>query len=171
MNAFLTKLNQQLFAFSDVREKTVTLYANCFSEKEETVDFFIEEIRATALRLEKEKNSEYANFYAETLIQQFDSLRKAVERLRAHSHFERFQTHYQFAKNIHNLPEEKQLEEYHKIFRALEDKEIWIMEKLYQAQLYADDNAYHHWQGVMAETELRKKRCLEKINSIEKPKQ
>lgn len=141
--------------------------AEVFSQNEGSVDFFVQEIRQTAAILQQQKNSDYADFYAEKLIRQFDALQKAVQHLRKQPSSDTFRSNYHFAKNIHFLPAHKRLAEYYKALRALEEKLGWLAEKLYQAQLQENEAECTQWRAQIAETEYRKQKCLAAIEKAE----
>lgn len=165
MIAFYSALQKKLHTLSEFNHLEIQLESPIFMRKKGTVAQFIQEITQTGAKLTQQTDSQYAEVYAQKLVQQFDLLQKAVKRQRKQHHRPAsFQNNYRFPRNIHNLPVEKRLQEYRKALRLLNEKLTWLMEQaqgtsLAQRQVYV---------AQIHETEYRKMKCLQAIDELER---
>ncbi|OOR99352.1 primosomal replication protein N [Haemophilus paracuniculus] len=168
MEPFLQQIEQQLAQFSPFLTQQAVVFGKIFSQEENKVSFFVEEIRQTAQQLRQQQNVDYAQFYADRLLKQFDALKKAISRLeKKHTERPNFHSSYRFPRNVHSLPKEKRLVEYRKALRALNEKLGWLSEAIYGEQ---QEEQRALLQAQLAETEFRKQRCLVAIDELEDPK-
>lgn len=165
MEQFLQQIEQQLAQFSPFLTQQAVVFGKFFSQEENKVSFFVEEIRQTAQQLRQQQNVDYANFYADRLLKQFDALKKAIIHLQqSQTKRTNFHSSYRFPRNVHSLPKERRLVEYQKALRALNEKLGWLSEAIY-AEQREEQRAI--LQAQLAETEFRKLRCLAAIDELD----
>lgn len=164
MQNFTLALNQKLQFLSQFSDLDIQLNSPAFRLKKGKVSQFMQEIQQTGHQLSEQKESIYAEIYAQKLVQQFDLLNKAVKQQnRPQTQVPTFRSHYRFPKNIHNLPIEKRLREYQKALRLLNEKLTWLAE---QAQS-ANEETRHIFISQIQETEYRKNKCLMEIDKLD----
>lgn len=164
MKGFWHNIECFLAVFTPYLDKQAVVLGEFFTKKEGFVAEFVAELRTTALLLNQQNEAEYAEVLADKLLKQFDALQKAVKRLPKKQEKGRFQSVYQFSRNVHTLPPIKRLNEYRKALRALNDKISWLLEQQYKAEKEAEKLAY---QQQIQETEYRKMKCLAAIEELE----
>lgn len=164
MPDFISQLDRQFHQFSAVLSVPVDISHPCFTFQHGTVEQFLDEMQQTARHLSTEQHAEYAAYYAEKLVQQFDALKQAVDKAQKSAKMPtQFRSSYRFSKNIHRLSPEKRLVEYKKALRALNEKLAWLSEQSY----LAPQTAREQYISLIAETEYRKQRCLAEIEALE----
>lgn len=163
MQNFSHALSQKLQTLSGFSQLEIQLNSPLFKQKKGTVSQYIQEIQQTGNLLSQQDNSDYAEIYAQKLIQQFNLLQKTIQlQNKPKAQIPVFRTHYRFPKNIHNLPVDKRLKEYQKALRLLNEKLSWLTT---QAQS-ADENQRHIYVSQITETEYRKAKCLMEIDRL-----
>lgn len=168
MEDFLPQFEQQLAQFSPYLDQQVVVFGEFFSQSNHTVRFFVKEIRQTAQQLRQQQNIDYAHFYADRLLKQFDALKKAVDYLaKTTKNRAVFHSSYRFPRNVHSLPKQKRLVEYQKALRALNEKLAWLTETIYAEQ---SSQKRATLQAELADTEWRKQRCIAAIDELEEMK-
>ncbi|MGX3067723.1 primosomal replication protein PriC [Ursidibacter arcticus] len=166
MTNFTVAIQKQCQIFSPFLDKKVEISSDVFILSQGKVCDFVQEIMQTCELISQQNMAFYVEFYTQRLVQQFDTLKNVVDK---HCQTEeifipRFKSKYRFAKNMNKLPAEKQLEEYQKILRALNDKLSWLVELGHQTRDEQRKDAIH---TQIQETEYRRKKCIEKIRDIE----
>ncbi|AUI65531.1 MULTISPECIES: primosomal replication protein PriC [Glaesserella] len=163
MSTFTTQIQQKLMPFLAFSDQKITVSHPSFSLHQGYVKEFIQEILSLCEKIEAQTNSNMLIFQTQKLVEQFDSLKQAIEtQLNSAQDKKTFRSSYRFPKNIHQLPYEKRLEEYKKALRALNEKISWLIEQSQQAN--EADRAFYIAQ--IEETEYRKKKCIEAIEDL-----
>ncbi len=163
MTRFTEQIQQKLAPFLAFSEQNINISHPCFSFNQGRVVQFIQEILATSQQIETQRDSHLLVFQTQRLVEQFDSLQKAIETQITHKqNIKTFRSSYRFPKNIHRLPYEKRLEEYQKALRALNDKISWLIEQSQQAS----DVDRPYYLSQIEETEYRKKKCIDAIEDL-----
>ena len=166
MHNFTQAIMKQCEIFTPNLNRVVTISSDLFVLNQGKVADFIEEIKKTSDLIEKNSRSSetYLNFYTQRLIQQFDLLKKATDKLQlAQQMPSNFKSGYKFAKNLNKLTAEQRLEEYQKILRALNEKLSWLAEQCYACQ---DELKKQQLQLAIQETEYRKQKCVVEIQKL-----
>lgn len=165
MTNFTRAIQQQCGIFTPFLAREIEISSDLFVLNKGKVSDFLAELEQTSQLVSQQSQADYAEFYAQRLVQQFDLLKKAVEKLRQQpkSNLPTFKSNYRFAKNVKNLPACKRREEYQKALRALNEKISWLIEQSYQCET-AQQKAVI--QAQIQETEYRKQKCLAAIEEI-----
>lgn len=158
---FLPSFQKQLTQFEPYLQQKIVIRSAYFSTSHQTVAQFVAEIQQTATLLAHQQNSEYAEFYVDRLLKQFNRLQSAVSVLQK-PNSATFYSSFSFAKNVHSLPPNKRLQEYRKALRALNEKMSWLIEQ----QLNAEGERRLQLQKQIEDTEYRKRKCLEAIENV-----
>lgn len=167
MSSFLSSIQHQLSSFMPFASHKVRLDARFFGEDEMYVKDAIKVIELTASQLASQQNLHYAEIYSERLYQQFASLQQAISRLRHHTQTQSrafFRSDIRIPKRLQHLPRAKQIPEYQKILRALNDKLSWLSERAYYAES-TEEKAVIAQQ--IQETEARKQRCIARLDHLQ----
>lgn len=161
---FIAQLKQQLNHFSADLQREIHIESDHFIITQGSVARFIEEIEQTAALLASQTDSNYSEYYAQRLIQQFDTLKQAVEKQKKSAKTPlSYRSSYRFPKNVHHLPIEKRLVEYKKALRALNEKLAWLSEQSF----LATSSERANYVRQIEETEYRKQKCLAAIEELE----
>ncbi|MDO4698377.1 MAG: primosomal replication protein PriC [Pasteurellaceae bacterium] len=167
MLSFTQALNAKLAIFSPYLNHSITVSSTLFCLSQGKVADFVAEIERTGELAAQQQDSLHVEFYSQRVVQQFDYLKKAIDKLEQTQKQTTpvvYRTSYRFAKSPHNLPPCKRLKEYQKALRALNDKLSWLIEQNYATQ---DPNHQRHFQLQIQETEYRKQKCLAAIHTLE----
>lgn len=164
MMHFVSQIQTKLAIFSAYAAQKITISSEIFTTTTGTVADFVREIEQTSRLVATQTDPIYLEFHSKRLIEQFDLLKKAVDKLQAKPQqtVPQFKSRYRFAKNIAKLPVYRQREEYQNALRALNEKISWLIEQLH-CSTSAEQKAI--FQSQIAETEFRKQKC---INALEK---
>lgn len=164
MTIFTQAITEKLAFFTPYLQQKVAISSELFQRNEGIIAEFVAEIQQTAQQLSQQTEESYSEFYAQKLIRQFDLLKRAAEQaVKNRQKSASFQSHYRFPKNVHNLPENRRLQEYKKALRILNEKLSWLTEQSYRSE--GEQKAFYIAQ--MQETEYRKQKCLRAIGEIE----
>lgn len=166
MTNFTQAIQQQCVIFRPFLEKDIEISATLFRLSKGKVKDFLAELEQTSQFVSQQSQPDYVEFYAQRLVQQFDLLKKAVDKLQIQQKttLPSFKSNYRFAKNLKNLPACQKREEYQKALRALNEKISWLIEQSYQAGSSSQKAAI---EAQIQETEYRKQKCLLAIEEIE----
>lgn len=163
MKNFTQLIQSQLIQFSPVSQEKVIISHRSFTLTQAKVSDFVQEILDTCVEIEKQTQSENVAVYSQKLVEQFDCLTKAVQKLDQQKiSSSSFSSNYRFPKNIHFLPREKRIIEYQKALRALNEKISWLLEQSYRCSPEEKAN----YLKSIEETEYRKQKCLLAIEEL-----
>lgn len=164
MTNFTQIIQKKCTLFTPYLTQKVQISSELFVRSEGKVSEFLQEIEQTSLLVASQSHPLYAEFYAKRLIEQFDLLKKVVEKsAKKPKAAPSFKSNYRFAKNLAYLPACKQRVEYQKALRALNEKISWLIEQSHQSQS-AEQTAW--LQAQIQETEYRKQKCLAAIEAL-----
>lgn len=164
MQNFIQALEQKIHSFAQYHHLEIQINSSLFNLKKGTVLQFIQEIYQTGNLLNSQTNADYADFYAQKLVRQFDLLNKTIQQQKSpQNKVLSFRSNYRFPKNIHNLSLEKRLQEYQKALRLLNEKLTWLTT---QAQLCNEEQRVIYIAQIH-ETEYRKMKCLKAIDELD----
>ncbi|WP_218213820.1 primosomal replication protein PriC, partial [Ursidibacter maritimus] len=165
MTDFTLAIQQQCQIFSPFLANKVEISSDIFTLSKGKVSDFVQEILHTCELINQQSNLSYVEIYTQRLVQQFDTLKKVVDRccqVESES-APHFKSKYRFAKNLHKLPASQQIIEYQKIHRALNEKLSWLFELNHQT---VDVQKKLSIQTQIKETEYRIQKCLEKLAEL-----
>ena len=165
MQNFTQEVEKKCQVFLPFMNIQLEINSDLFILNKGKVADFVNEIKKTSDLIGKNQNTDslFIGFYTQRLIQQFDLLKKMVDRQTKNKQTTHFASGYKFAKNLEKLPACERLIEYQKILRALNEKISWLTEQYYSSQ---DEIQKQQLRQAIQETEYRKQKCLIAINLI-----
>ena len=164
MQQFKLTIEQKLAQFMPYLDKEIELEGDYFRQITGPVSAFVQEIEQTMTNILQQNDALYTEHYAHQLVNQFNELTRAIQKLQAESMpSEKFEFTYQFPKNVHQLPVKRRLVEYQKALELLNQKIGWLIE---QAQKAKDPQQKRYYQAQIEETEFRKMKCVNAIAEL-----
>ncbi|QGM80747.1 primosomal replication protein PriC [Otariodibacter oris] len=165
MNKFVKSIEDKCSIFEAFHSYEIVISSMYFSKSKGNVISFVNEIKLTAKLATQQNSLEYAEYYAQKLISQFVELKTATDKLLPQQNisYPKFISHYRVNKKLTNLSSDEKLQEYQKALRALNEKLSWLIEQNY---LCTDNKQRQIYQEKIYETEYRKQKCMDAINTL-----